>query len=277
MRLARAHVGILVLVALAALLRLAVMLAYRPAFWYTDSSSYILASRVPLTPHYSRPLGYVLLLEVLERTNTHVAVVAVQHLLGLALGVAVYAFLRRRGVSGWLGFAMAAIRQQPGDYARVVARDVAPFFLPWWPIGPDTRCLLGRWTLPETTRDPTPYLTHCHADLAVGDFRPDPADSATAAPANALTRALHWYSTYVRTPVLAVAAVFLLAAAGALLIVLPVMVSMYETRYAAPALPLLAMAGALAGHHLRAAYRQQAAEAAAGLPVEHGGGGPHSP
>jgi VIT1/CCC1 family predicted Fe2+/Mn2+ transporter len=47
--------------------------------------------------------------------------------------------------------------------------------------------------------------------------------------------------------------VALLIAASAILIILPVVIGMYEARYALPALPLSCIAGALSLHHLLSA------------------------
>lgn len=451
--LARRHWAILLATALAAVLRLLVMFAYRPAFWYPDSSGYVGMSLNPLGGvHYSRPNGYPIFLAVLRPTHTYFAVSAVQHAIGLLLGLAIYAFLIRRRVPRWLAglacgvmlfdslaltlehyvlsetlftallvggvlavlwprspgllgcvcaggllalawvtrpstlpvgllvlgylllravgwrpmtgavlafvlplaavvwwvgdrpsaygstwtnrvlfgrvaifadctrlrldaqlralcpaepvgarsdrsdwyvwngpavsvphqdneilreFAVEAIRQQPVDYLRAVGRDLAPHFLPWQ-IGPASRCLRGRWTLPATLRDPAPFAAHCHADPARGDFSPQYADSANAPPGTALTRGLHAYSTFVRLPSVVVTVVFLLTAVAlavavrrrrgwpeardALLLVLvsaallvpPVVISMYELRYGLPAVPFVCLAGALAWRSLNA-------------------------
>lgn len=101
----RPHRPVIVLVGLGAVLRLLFMVAYQPAFWFHgDSGQYVglSAEGWALTPHPQRPLGYVLFLMALRPTGTHLAVVAAQHLLGLALAGTVYALLQRRGVGRWV-------------------------------------------------------------------------------------------------------------------------------------------------------------------------------
>jgi hypothetical protein len=95
----RRHWLIVALVVLAAAVRVLVMVAYPPAFWFLgDSGEYIGLATETFYPHRSRPLGYPIFLAAMSLTGTFVAVVGVQHLAGLALGVGVYALLRRRGL-----------------------------------------------------------------------------------------------------------------------------------------------------------------------------------
>lgn len=91
----------------AAALRVLVQVAYRPAlFFYGDSFSY-LANAARLRPESIRPAGYPALLRVVLVVHDLAAVPAVQHLLGLATGVLVYALVRRLG-AGALGACIAA-------------------------------------------------------------------------------------------------------------------------------------------------------------------------
>jgi hypothetical protein len=102
-RLIRENRAMAILLAIAAVVRVLVMIAYQPAFWYGgDSGSYIMAAEHPLTPMATVTLGYVVFLKVLRHTHTLFSVVAVQHVLGLLMAVAVYALLRRRGVRKWI-------------------------------------------------------------------------------------------------------------------------------------------------------------------------------
>lgn len=447
----RRHVGFLVLLAGAVVLRLAVMWAYRPAFWYDgDSGSYLLSASLPVGPHPTRPTGYVLFLKALRPTDSVVWVVALQHLLGLAVAMATYILLQRRDVSrvvsclavspllfdavlvtiehyilvdalyasllfagvlallwrpapsigaclgsglllvaawfvkplalpvmvvllcylllrgvGWrrcvafaLGFALpcigvlvwvegrtnpygsnnlalygrvagfancerltltaeermlcpplrlrghrpdwyawvrdspgfnyrredasspllrdfavAVVRQQPGDYLRTVARETAAHLLPGVDLGPEYGCLHGRYTMPASTRSSRTETRRCHPELASAHFLLQAADPGLNPSATALSRNLAAYSRFVRTPPLLVTAAVLLAvvafparrhgrarslgrdaallaAISGAVIVLPVMVGMYEPRYALPALPLLSVAAGLSVHAL---------------------------
>lgn len=103
----RRHPAFSALIAVAVLVRLTAMAAYRPAMFFNDSFDYLHAALNPY-PHPLRPSGYSFLLLVLKPLHSFAAVVAVQHLMGLAAGVMIYALLRRRfGLPGW-GATLAA-------------------------------------------------------------------------------------------------------------------------------------------------------------------------
>jgi Glycosyl transferase family 2 len=70
------------------------MVAYHPALLYIDSFRY-LANTGPLNPTGTDPMGYSLVLRLLLDAGNLVLVVAVQHLLGLAMGLCVYLLLLR--------------------------------------------------------------------------------------------------------------------------------------------------------------------------------------
>jgi hypothetical protein len=77
--------------------RLLAMIAYRPALLYIDSYAYIQNSNA-LDPQASDPLGYPIFLRFVLKHGTLLSVVAVQHLLGLGMGVCVYLILCRHRV-----------------------------------------------------------------------------------------------------------------------------------------------------------------------------------
>ena len=86
-----------VLLVAAAAVRVLVQIAYRPAlFFYGDSFAY-LENAAKLQPEPIRPTGYPALLRAVLVVHDLAAVPAVQHLLGLATGVLVYALVRRLG------------------------------------------------------------------------------------------------------------------------------------------------------------------------------------
>ncbi len=90
------------------ILRLAALFAYWPALeFYGDSYSYIWYSRM-LRPDSVRPFGYSAFLRLLTWSPSLAVIPAVQHLLGLGLGFALYYLSLRRGLSRGLSSAAAA-------------------------------------------------------------------------------------------------------------------------------------------------------------------------
>jgi len=74
--------------------RVLTMIAYRPALLYIDSFGY-LDNSGPLRPTGSEPIGYPLMLKLLLDIGNLTFVVAVQHLLGLAIGASIYVLMVR--------------------------------------------------------------------------------------------------------------------------------------------------------------------------------------
>lgn len=97
----RRHWPIVLVLAAGAALRVVVMLAYDPYFWFTDTSRYLKAAE-RLRPDTIRPWGYSGFLWVVRHGLSLRGVVALQHALVLVLVAAVYAFLVRRRVKPWL-------------------------------------------------------------------------------------------------------------------------------------------------------------------------------
>jgi len=91
----------------AAVVRLIVVLGYPPALWFFDSLPYIRAM-FPLAPYRVRPVGYSYFLTMLEPFHSVRLVTAVQAAMGLAMGTAVYAVLRRYRLPGWAATLAAA-------------------------------------------------------------------------------------------------------------------------------------------------------------------------
>jgi glycosyltransferase involved in cell wall biosynthesis len=90
----------LIALGLGAAVRLLVMLAFPPAFVFSDGPAY-LSFADSLQPSQDRPIGYSLFLWGLRPLSSSVLLIAiVQHLLGLATAVVGYTWLRRWGVSG---------------------------------------------------------------------------------------------------------------------------------------------------------------------------------
>ncbi len=109
---ARGHAGVLAVLALGGVIRIAVELAYRPALLFSDSWGYLSMahSGMPVGILPSRPSGYALLLRLLALTGRDLlAVSVVQHVAGLAIGALVYAVLRHVGVGKALATVAAAV------------------------------------------------------------------------------------------------------------------------------------------------------------------------
>jgi hypothetical protein len=83
-------------------LRALAQVAYRPALLYIDSEKYLEGSVA------TAPQGYQALLRALEPLGGLALVAAVQHAFGLAMAVALYAVLLRRGAPRWVATLAAA-------------------------------------------------------------------------------------------------------------------------------------------------------------------------
>ncbi len=147
----------------AALARLFVVLGYPPAFWFFDSLPYVRAL-FPLTPYRVRPAGYSFFLVLLESFHSLRLVTAVQAGLGLAMGTAVYAVLRRHQVPGW-GATLAAAPVLLSAYELQMEHYVlsdtlfgllvtlALVMMMWQPVPPAWMCALVGLVLAWATLD----------------------------------------------------------------------------------------------------------------------------
>ncbi|RFU40717.1 hypothetical protein DZF91_15645 [Actinomadura logoneensis] len=95
---ARAHWVFLTLLSAGAVLRGTAMLGYRWVMWFPDSNDY-LSGAVNPNPNLVRPSGYSLFLWLVKPLHSLAAVSLLQHLMGLAVAVMVYALARRAGVA----------------------------------------------------------------------------------------------------------------------------------------------------------------------------------
>ncbi|MFC0534117.1 hypothetical protein [Phytohabitans kaempferiae] len=107
-RLLRTHWPFLVLLAAGLVLRVLVMIAYNPGFWFRGDSNIYVNGAFSHIPNPSRPFGYSFAVWVLSPFHSVRLIVGLQHLLGLAVAALVYAFLRRRSVSRWWATAAVA-------------------------------------------------------------------------------------------------------------------------------------------------------------------------
>ena len=86
------------LIVAGAVLRVITWMAYHPAILYIDSVKYLYHGW-----QGSDPLGYKVPLKIVLAIGDLGTVTALQHLIGLGIGVALYMLLIRRGVNRWLG------------------------------------------------------------------------------------------------------------------------------------------------------------------------------
>ena len=83
-------------------------LGYRWQSWFNDSFQYI-GDVIGLHPDVTRPAGYAIFLKLLEPLHSYAAITILQHLMGVAVGVMVYAVARHRfGVAPWIA-SLAAV------------------------------------------------------------------------------------------------------------------------------------------------------------------------
>jgi hypothetical protein len=97
------HWLISVLLLAGVVMRVLTVVAYRPALLYVDTLKYLYKEWPG-----ADPLGYKLLLKVMLSVTNLSAVAVLQHLLGLAMAVTLYAVLVRRGAPRWLAAVAAA-------------------------------------------------------------------------------------------------------------------------------------------------------------------------
>ena len=116
---ARRHWLFVILLGAGLVLRIATQLAYSPALIYIDSYRY-------LTGDSSLdPLGYLVLLWPFQHAGGLAAVAAAQHLLGLAMALALYVVLLRRRIWPWAA-ALAAAPVLLDAYQLQVEQTIMP-------------------------------------------------------------------------------------------------------------------------------------------------------
>ena len=121
----RARPELVVLLTVAATIRLAVAIAYDPALFHADSWGY-LGAAVQFEPPRARPFGYPVLLSLFVEPHPHLTLITTaQHLLGLVVGAVVYWYLDRRGVPRWLALMATALVVLDG-YAITIEQYVMP-------------------------------------------------------------------------------------------------------------------------------------------------------
>ena len=114
-----------VVLTLAIVIRVLVMLAFRPIMWFGGDSASYLATGLRLTPDPSRVGGYGFLLGLLRPAGSFVFVAAVQHAMGLAAGLLIYALACHYRLPLWAG-TLAAVPVLFDAYQLQLEQDVLP-------------------------------------------------------------------------------------------------------------------------------------------------------
>jgi hypothetical protein len=123
--------------------RIVVMAAYKPFFWFTDTHGYLVAAREGV-PGAARPFAYPAFLWLFDHLGFGLrAIVALQHVLVLAVAALLYAFLAHRGVTRWIAaLAVAPLALSPllvniehhllSDPLFIALYTGAALLLAWW-------------------------------------------------------------------------------------------------------------------------------------------------
>jgi hypothetical protein len=106
-------------------LRVLAMLAFRPIMWFGGDSASYLATGLRLIPDPSRVGGYGVMLWVLRPLHSLALVAAVQHLMGIVIGVLIYLLARRHGLPAWVA-TLAAIPVLFDAYELQLEADAVP-------------------------------------------------------------------------------------------------------------------------------------------------------
>lgn len=111
--------------ALGLAVRVITMLAFPPAIWFGGDSASYLSSALRLTPGTSRQSGYGILLFALRPAHSFLVVTGIQHLMGVAIAVMIYAVLRRYGLPRW-GATLAALPVLLDAYQIQLEQEILP-------------------------------------------------------------------------------------------------------------------------------------------------------
>ena len=134
----------------AVLLRADAELGYRWQAWFNDSFEY-LANTIHFNLDPARVSGYSVFLKILQPFHSYALITILQHLMGLAIAVMVYALARHRfGAPAWLatlatvpvlydGFEIQLEHLILSDVPFLFVLTLATTLLLWDPAGPSTR------------------------------------------------------------------------------------------------------------------------------------------
>ena len=94
------HWQFTIVLAAAVVVRIIVILGYPPILWFNDSYNYIFDA-VTHVPDNVRPNGYPFFIDLLLPLHSAYPLALLQAGMGIAMGVLIYALLRRRGLPWW--------------------------------------------------------------------------------------------------------------------------------------------------------------------------------
>jgi len=106
-------------------IRVLVVVAFGPVMWFGGDSASYLSTGLRLIPDPSRVGGYGFCLWLLRPLHSFVAVAAVQHAMGVAMGVLIYRLARRYGLPGWAA-TLAALPVFFDAYQLQLEQDMLP-------------------------------------------------------------------------------------------------------------------------------------------------------
>jgi hypothetical protein len=135
--------------------RVIVMALYWPAIMLSfDSPRFARIDGKPLFSDYWMPAAYPAFLRVLRAISDQLwFTIAVQHLIGIGIGVLVYLALRRLGIARWVACVPAAVAFLSGDHVYLEHMIMADFLLGFLAVAGLTAALFGL-----TPRVRLPYL-----------------------------------------------------------------------------------------------------------------------
>jgi hypothetical protein len=109
----------------AIVVRVLAMLGFRPIMWFGGDSASYLATGLRLIPDPSRVGGYGFMLFALRPLHSLAVVAAVQHAMGIAIGVLIYLLVRRYGLPDWVAV-LAAVPVFFDAYQLQLESDAVP-------------------------------------------------------------------------------------------------------------------------------------------------------
>jgi len=106
-------------------LRVITMIGFPPAIWFGGDSASYLSTALRHAPGTSRLSGYGIMLLLLRPFHSFAVVTTVQHLLGLAMAVLIYAVARRYGLPGW-GATLTTLPVLLSGYQLELEQEILP-------------------------------------------------------------------------------------------------------------------------------------------------------